>query len=63
MTHKEKNNVLWALESFKRCFSVPDGRIDLEDVIGNEGWAIIGLKEDPEYGEQNYIKKLIVPKR
>lgn len=63
MTEKEKNNSLWALEKFKKCFNVPDSKVDLDDIIGNEGWAILGLKEDEQYGEQNFIKKLIVPKR
>lgn len=63
MSEKEKNNSLWALEKFKKCFNVPDGKVDLDDIIGNEGWAILGLKEDEQYGEQNFIKKFIVPKR
>lgn len=63
MTEKENNSCLWRLEQFKRAFSIPEGRVDLEDTIGNEGWAILGLKEDEEYGEQNFIKKMIVPKR
>lgn len=62
MTEKQKNKALWDLKAFKLCFGIPDGRIDLDDTIGNEGWVIVSLKEDPEYGEQNGVKKLIVPK-
>ena len=53
----------WRLEEFKRCFNIPQGRVDLANTIGNEGYVILGLKEDPQYGEQNFIKKMIVPKR
>jgi hypothetical protein len=62
MTEKERNNTLWKLQSFKKAFGIPDGKVDLDDTIGNEAWAIIGLKDDPEYGEQNSIKKLVLPK-
>jgi len=62
MTEKERNNALWKLQSFKKAFGIPDGKVDLDDTIGNEAWAIIGLKDDPEYGEQNSIKKLVLPK-
>ena len=52
----------WRLEEFKQCFNIRAGN-NARDTIGNEGYVILGLKEDPQYGEQNFIKKMIVPKR
>ena len=62
MSEKEKRQALWKLKQFKLAFNIPDGRVNLDDTIGNEGYAILGLREDPESGEQNFIKKFIVPK-
>ncbi len=59
MDAKQLNASKWALESFKRCFGVSE--INFDALIGREGYAILGLKNDPEYGEQNVVKKLVVP--
>lgn len=59
MEPKQLNSSKWALESFKRCFGVSE--INFDALIGREGYAILGLKNDPEYGEQNVVKKLVVP--
>ena len=29
---------------------------------GKEGWAILGKKKTEEYGEQNYIKRFVLPR-
>jgi hypothetical protein len=59
MEPKQLNGAKWALESFKRCFGVSE--INFDAMIGREGYALLGLKDDPEYGEQNVVKKLVVP--
>ena len=51
------------MRKFLECFGLPtSGQIDLEDAKGKTGWAILGLKEDDTYGEQNTIRKFIAPK-
>ncbi len=62
MTEKERSRAEWRLEEFKRAFKVPKGKIDRKKLIGNEAWAILGLKNDAEYGEQNFIKKFVISK-
>lgn len=54
---KRLNSIKWNLELFKRCFGVID--LDLNALIGKEGWALIVKTVDPVYGEQNKIKKFI----
>lgn len=56
MDAKQVNSAKWDIECLKRCFGVTE--LNFNDMIGKEGYAIIGVKED-SYGEQNYIKKLI----
>lgn len=41
---------------FSRPFSWTD------DVPGKEGWAILGVKKDDEYGDKNIIKKYVAGK-
>ena len=62
MTEKERAKAEWRIEEFKRAFKVPKGKVELKKLIGNEAWAILGLRNEPEYGEQNFIKKLLVGK-
>ena len=57
---KEKNNTLWALKLFSEAFDFSFNSLDLESIIGNEGWAILGVEETDEYGEQNFIKKFVI---
>lgn len=64
MTDKQLNTAKWRLEAFKQCFGLKSkGKINLaNDLPGLEGWAILGMRDDPEYGEQNFIRKYILPK-
>jgi hypothetical protein len=60
---KKKNNRLYAIQSFlKACGFDPSMDINPNEVIGSECWAIIGEKDDPEYGMQNGVKKFVVGK-
>ena len=63
MTDKEKNNVRWKISQFCQCFGLSTtGEVDPEsEWPGNTGFAILGQSESDEYGEQNFIKKLVVP--
>ena len=54
---KRLNSIKWSLELFKKCFGVVD--LDLNGLIGKEGWALLVKTSDPVYGEQNKIKKFI----
>ena len=62
LDEKQLNAALWNLGQFKACFQVPAGKIPLNETVGLEGWAILGMKEDAEYGEQNTLRKYILPK-
>lgn len=59
---KDLNNDNWKLETFKQCFGVSGARIDLKEIVGLDGWAVLGKKESSEYGEQNNVRKYIAPK-
>jgi len=63
MNEKQINAAKFNLGAFKDCFGIKKGKFSMDEILGNTGWAILGLgKEDPEYGVQNYIKKFIAPK-
>jgi len=62
MDAKAANEAKYRLQQFLKCFgfdpsSPPD---DPEDLVGAEGYAILGIKEDPNYGDQNTIKRFII---
>lgn len=52
---------LRSFRDFAQCFNIDLSRPFSweEDLNGKEGWVIVGLKIDPEYGEQNNIKTYI----
>jgi hypothetical protein len=60
MDAKKKNQTLSALQAFERCFGCNLQQDDTDQIVGLTGWAILGVEETPEYGEQNYVKKFIV---
>jgi hypothetical protein len=41
---------------FSRPFSWED------DLPGKTGWMIVGVKKSPEYGDQNTVKKYVIPR-
>jgi len=50
----------WAVAEFKKAFGIPDNeRGSLDKYFGSTAWAVLGAKEDLEYGEQNYIKRFV----
>ena len=63
MDDKQVNAAKFHLDAFKRCFGIKKQKFSMDEILGLEGWAILGLgKEDEEYGQQNYIKRFIAPK-
>lgn len=64
MTEKQYKRSLYAIKVFAKCFGIDLARpIDYEDDLpGLEGWAILGSKTDDTYGEQNTVRKYIIPR-
>lgn len=61
MDAKKKNNALYALKQFFQAFGVdPAGGVDVESLIGLTGYAILGVSDDPQYGEQNYVRRFVI---
>lgn len=61
MSEKQKARVGWAFKEFCTAFGFDYTRpFDPEDDwIGLEGWAILGQKNDEQYGPQNFVKKFL----
>jgi len=63
MDAKQMNSAKWSMTLFLQAFGMDPGRpFDPEELNGKEGWAILGVSDDEEYGEQNFVKKFIAPK-
>lgn len=64
LSEKQYMRALYAVKVFTKCFDVDISRpIDYEDDLpGHTGWAIVGVRDSDEYGEQNTIRKYIAPK-
>lgn len=65
MSAKQANDAKWRLaQLFKACkFNYRGGALDPdEDLKGLELSAVLGIKTQEEFGDQNYIKKLILPR-
>lgn len=64
LTPKQYARSLNKIKNFTKAFGIDISRpIDYEDDLpGHTGWAILGARKDDEYGEQNTIRRYIVPK-
>lgn len=63
MTPKQLNTAKWRISEFLQAFGRdPSLPFSPEDLVGLEGWAILGREETEEYGEQNFVRKFIRPK-
>ena len=65
--HLEPKKYAKALNEFQKfaeCFSLDYSRpFDWnDDLVGLEGWIILGIKKDPEYGDKNTVKKFVTRK-
>jgi len=62
-SEKELNNIKWNLKMFFDAFDIDyTQQINFDTVGGKTAWAILGLSENEQYGEQNYIKKFVTAK-
>ena len=63
MDEKKLNRVRFSYRSFCQAFGIDTSRPHdpKDEWPGHEGFAILGLAENEQYGEQNFIKKLITP--
>jgi hypothetical protein len=60
---KRKNSRLAAIQNFlKACGLNPATASNVQEVIGCTCWAIVSEEADPEYGQQNRIRKFVVGK-
>jgi len=60
MDEKKLNKSKLNLKRFFEALGVDaGGGIDLDALVGETVWAMLGLEEDEQYGEQNYIKKFV----
>jgi len=78
MSPKQLNSRGWTMKSFCHAMDIDVGMFedyvetfinnpeadppDNSFMIGADGWAILGLEESDQWGEQNYVKKFVVPK-
>jgi hypothetical protein len=64
MTPKQLQQAKWKMKSFCLAFGLPtSGKSDpVDDWPGARGWAILGYEENEQFGDRNYIAKLIMPK-
>lgn len=56
MDAKRLNACKWRLKTFMDAFKI-EYSSDPQDWVGQTGWAILGVEETDQYGEQNYIKR------
>lgn len=61
MNAKQINVARNEMQKFLAAFEIDTERPfdPTEDWPGQEGWCILGMRKSDQYGEQNYIKKLI----
>ena len=63
MDAKKRNSCGFSIKQFFSAFDLDSASLnDPLDMVGSEGWAILGLEDNEQYGEQNYVKKFIVAK-
>jgi hypothetical protein len=64
LSDKDYQRALYKFKTFVKAFGLDLSKpIDwIEDLPALEGWLIVGAKKDDEYGEQNTVRKYIMPK-
>ena len=58
MDAKKMNNTKYGLKLFLEAFGLPAAS-EPSDWVGAEGWAILGVEENDQYGAQNFVKKFV----
>lgn len=56
-SEKDRNNRLFRLQELMDAIGTTSN--DTDDWVGEEVWAILGVKTDDEYGDQNYVKRFV----
>ena len=56
MDAKKLNNTKYRIKQFLEAFDI-DPQTDTESWVGAEGWAVLGIQDNEQYGEQNFIKR------
>jgi hypothetical protein len=60
MDARTKAKKIRMLENFGQCFNFDIfSEWDEADLVSLEGWAIVGVEADDEYGDKNYVKRFI----
>lgn len=55
---KRKNRIKETMEALGYDYAAQGG-IDVDALVGLEGWAHLGESQDPEYGTQNSVRKWV----
>lgn len=61
LTPKEFTRGLYKFKCFAKAFGLDYSKPFnwTEDLTGLEGWLIVGVKNDPQYGDQNTVSKYV----
>jgi hypothetical protein len=61
---KQYARALNDFQKFAACFGLDYSRPFSweDDLVGLEGWVILGIQKDDEYGDKNTIKKFVIRK-
>lgn len=64
ITENQYKDALGKFRAFAEAFNIDYSRPFNwdDDLPGLEGWAILGFKEDDEFGDKNTVRRYIVPK-
>lgn len=59
---KQRARNLASFKDFAKCFGVDYSKPFSweDDLVGLEGWIIVGVKKDDEYGDKNTVSKYVV---
>ena len=61
---KQFQRALYKFQRFAAAFSIDYSRpFAWDDLVGKEGWVILGITKDDEYGDKNRPTKYVVPKK
>lgn len=63
-TNERKNQSLRKIRYFLQAFNLPL-QVDLDNLdswVGNNGFGIVSIEQDEEYGDKNKVKRFVVPK-
>ena len=61
---KQAARALVQFKKFAACFGIDYSRPFswTDDLVGLEGWVVLGVLKDDEYGDKNTISKYVAPK-